>query len=335
MFKVPLPELKAKILASGKLMSAQLDQRIKEKINELSGLVSEEGAAHILANELGIEIIVQGGKLKVKELYPGMRNISLVGKVVRKYELREFQKEGRTGKVCSLMVGDDTGMIRAVFWNDQVELLQQVKEDDIVLLKDCTIRENATGKEIHLGERSHLIINPPGEQVNLTRQSSGFVRKRIQELTGQEEGAEILGTIIQVFDPRFFYVCPRCSRKALESEGQFRCQEHGVVEGQLSYVLNAVLDDGSGNIRSVFWKQQTNHLLGKTEQEMQQFRENIAAFESIKTDLLGEQFKVMGRVKKNEMFDRLEFSAQLVEKADPQEELARLEQQQREGALLQ
>ena len=45
----------------------------------------------------------------------------------------------------------------------------------------------------------------------------------------------------------------------------------------------------------------------------------------MKTDLLGEQLKLLGQVKKNEMFSRLEFSVQIVSRAKPEEELARLE----------
>ena len=46
---------------------------------------------------------------------------------------------------------------------------------------------------------------------------------------------------------------------------------------------------------------------------------------SIKTNLLGEQFKLLGRVKRNEMFDRLEFNVQMVEKAKAEEEIKELE----------
>ena len=65
MFKIPLPELKGKIVLSKKISPSELDARIKEKINELSGLISEEGAAHIIANELGIELTKSAGKLKI------------------------------------------------------------------------------------------------------------------------------------------------------------------------------------------------------------------------------------------------------------------------------
>ena len=81
MFKVPLPEIKGKIVQSGKMSLSDLDIKIKEKINDLSGLISEEGAAHIIANELGIELLTMGKeKIKIKEAYPGMRNVSVVGK---------------------------------------------------------------------------------------------------------------------------------------------------------------------------------------------------------------------------------------------------------------
>ena len=333
MYKIPLTEIKEKIVESGKLSGVELDNRIKTKINELSGLVSEEGAAHIIANELGIELVSQSkNKLKVKEVYAGMKNVTVVGKVVRKFDVREFQKGESIGKVCSLVVGDETGTVRVVFWNEQVDQLTEVNEDDIVLVKDAYVRENKGGKEIHLGNQGELVVNPEGETITTVRQGTTYLRKKIEELQDGMEGAEVLATVVQVFDPRFFNVCPQCNKRVTESEGKFHCSgEHGEVQAAVSYVMNLVLDDGSGTIRSVFWKNQTNHLLSKSEEEIVNYRENLAQFEEVKADLLGEQFKVMGRVKRNDMFERLELNAQMVEKASPEEEIARLK---KEGAIV-
>ncbi len=326
MYKIPLPELKEKILASKKITPRDLDTRMKEKINELAGLISEEGAAYIIANELGVELISEKAKLKIKELYAGMRSVSTAGKIVRKYETREFAKDGRTGKVCSLVLGDETETIRLVLWNDQADLAAKMQEGDILLLKNAYIKENKGGKELHLGKEGVLEINPPGEIVNtVVSQRDGFERKTIGQLQDNENNVEILGTVVQAFDPHFFQVCSQCGKRALESEGKFQCQEHGVIEPGTSYVMNVVLDDGTGTIRSVFWKNQTHHLLGKEEQDMLYYKANLSLFENIKNELLGEMFKVQGKVKKNEMFGRLEFNVQLVEKANPQEEIARLE----------
>lgn len=322
MFKIPLAEIKEKIIASGKLTSNDLDLKIKAKINELSGLISEEGAAHIIANELGIELINQNrDRLKIKEIYMGMKNVSALAKVVRKFEIREFAKGEVKGKVANLIIGDETGTLRLVLWNDQTKHFEKLNEEDIILIKDAYVKENNNNRELHLGDRGELVINPSGEKVERVRQGSAFERKTIGELKDGTDNVELLGTVVQVFDPRFFEVCPECAKRVNLSQ----CEIHGTVNPTLSYVLNLVFDDGTGTIRSVFWKNQTSHLLARSDEEMGKYKENPALFESVKTDLLGEQFKLMGRVKRNEMFDRLEFNVQLVEKANPAEEIKKLE----------
>ena len=89
--------------------------------------------------------------------------------------------------------------------------------------------------------------------------------------------------------------------------------------------MNVVLDDGTGNVRAVLWKNQTNNLLGKTEEEVVLYKDNAVRFEETKNGLLGEQLKLLGQVKKNEMFSRLELSVQMVFRAKPEEELALME----------
>lgn len=320
MFKIPLDELKNKVIVSGKLTPVDLEKRVKEKINELSGLISEEGAIHIIANELGISTVNERTKLKIKELYSGMRSISVVGKVLRRFEVREFMKGEIKGRVAALMLGDETGSIRVTFWNDQVNEFLKIQDDDIILLKEAYVRENKMGTEVHL-DKGQIIINPPDEKVDAVRPMATLERRKIQELQASEDSVEILGTVVQIFDPRFFSVCPRCNKRVNENT----CSEHGEVQPQLNYVLNLVVDDGTGTIRGVFWKNQILHLLEKNDEAMLQYKENPASFESAKSDLLGEQFKLIGRVKNNEMFARLEFNVQIVEKADAQREIARLE----------
>ncbi|MBI2573373.1 hypothetical protein HYV86_05915 [Candidatus Woesearchaeota archaeon] len=326
MYKIPFEELKERILKSGQITPRDFDTRIKQKINELSGLISEEGAAHILANELGLETTpAEKAKLKIKEIYAGMRNVGAVGKVVRKFEIREFVKGESKGKVCSILLGDETGTIRTVFWNDQVDKIAELKEDDILEVKNCYVRENQGGRELHLGDKGTININPEGVQIESVRKTTEVARKPISNLSAGESNVEIMGTIVQIFDPRFFSVCGSCNKKVTEQEGAMTCAEHGKVEPTLSYVLNLILDDGSGNIRTVLWKNQTDRLLNKPDLDFNAVKTNLSLFEESKTDLLGEQYKFIGRVTKNDMFDRLEFNVQLVEKADPQEELKKLE----------
>lgn len=329
MYKIPIAEIKDKLLKSNKITPRELDERIKKKINDLSGLISEEGAAHIIANELGVELFNSSNqRLKVKEVYAGMRDVTALGKVVRKFEPREFTKGDSKGKVCSVVMGDETGTIRVVFWNEQVDLLEKVNVDDLILVKNAFARENNNDREIHLGNRGELEVNPIGETISTvldTRANPIFSRKKIEQLQDGEDGVELLGTVVQVFDPRFFNVCPECGKKAIELEGTYHCDEHKQVIPTTSYVVNAILDDGTGTIRGVFWRNQASRFLGKEDKMVAAYKEDLGSFEEVKKDLIGEQFKLVGRVKMNEMFNRLEFSVQLVEKANATEELVRLE----------
>lgn len=55
-----LDELKEKISKEGNISMDDVNIKIEEKIIELSGLVSEEGAAYIVAKELGLDLLERG-----------------------------------------------------------------------------------------------------------------------------------------------------------------------------------------------------------------------------------------------------------------------------------
>jgi hypothetical protein len=325
MYKTPVSEIKEKVIESGKLSSEEFEEKIKTKINDLSGLISPEGAAHIIANELGITLAVPSGeRIKIKKLASGMNNISLLAKVLQKWEVREFDKGSYKGKVCSLLIADETGNCRFTLWNDQVDEIKDVKEADILLIHGGYVKENRGKNEFHLGRGGSFELNPEGEELNDVKKLTGtavggfngsFNRKQITALEGNEEGVELFGTVVQVFDPRFFNVHPETGKRIYDDD------ESG-VEPAISYVMNLILDDGSSTIRCVFWKNQVNNLLGCDEARMAGYKEDLSTFEDEKTDLLGEQIVLKGRVKHNEMFDRLEFSVQFVEKADVEKEIA-------------
>lgn len=325
MYRIPFSEIKEKIIASGKMSEEEFEAKVKAKINDLSGLISQEGAAHIIANELGITIAQkEGERVQLGKLASGMNNVSCLVKVIQKWEIREFDKGSYQGKVCSLLVGDETNSCRFTLWNDQVDDIVSVKEGDLLIINGAYVKENRGRLELHLGKGGSFEVNPEGESLGEIRKSSGgtggsaFTRKQISNLEGDEESVELFGTVVQLFDPRFFNVHPETGKRIYDDE-------EGEVEPALSYVMNLILDDGTGTIRCVFWKNQVNNLLSCDEARMAGYKEDLSTFEDEKTDMLGEQLVLRGRVKHNEMFDRLEFSVQFVEKADPEKEIAKVE----------
>jgi replication factor A1 len=333
MIKLPFEDIVAKIKEKSSLSEDEIKARVDEKLKQLSGLVSKEGAAHIVANELGVKLFeAVSGKLQIGNILAGMRDVETVGKVQQIFGLNEFQrKDGTPGKVASFVIGDETGAIRIVGWGSQADNVAKLQSGDIAKIVGGYVRENQGRKEVHLNDRSKLIQNPPGVTVGevkqATEQKAEAVRKSISELKENEQNIEVLGTIVQVFDLRFFEMCPKCNKRARMRDGAFFCEKDGQVEPDYSYVTNLVLDDGTENIRVVFFRNQLEKLLGMTKEQVLQYKSSPEGFEQIKSDLLGNQIKVVGRTTKNEMFNRVEFMAQLVfPNPSPKEEVERLKE---------
>lgn len=328
MFKIPHAELVGLIKEKAGLSEKEIEEKIENKMKQLSGLISKEGAAHIIANELGIKAYDKfQGKLQIKNILAGMRNVEATGKVTRVFDVREFIKEDRTGKVGSFIMGDPTGTIRVVAWGDQADNIKKLDADSIVKVVGGYVKDNKGSLEVHMNEKSSLEINPPGEKIEGVKKLE-TERKKISDLGANDNNAEIMGTIVRVFEPRFFEVCPECRKRARPRDGAYFCEQHGKVEPNYSFVLNMFLDDGSDNIRAVFFGDQALKVINKPMQEFMEYKDNPEKFEDMKTEMLGNIIKLMGRVNKNEMFDRLEFITKSVDvNPDPDEEIEKLNQE--------
>ena len=328
MIKIPYEEIVLKINENTKMPASEIEERVERKLKQLSGLISREGAAHIVANELGVKVFEPlSGKLQIKNILTGMRDVETIGKVLQLYEIREFSNETRSGKVASMLIGDETGTIRVVMWGTQADNSANLGQGFIVKVIGGYVRENNGRKEIHMNDRSQLLINPKGETVNeVAVEIKNGTRKSIKDLNENDNEVELLGTIVQVFDIRFYEVCPKCGKRARQSVDLYVCSEHGNVIPSYAYVLNSVLDDGTETIRCVFFRNHVERLLNLNQEQLLKFRNEPAEFEAAKNELLGTIVKLNGRTNKNSMFNRLEFVVNNVDtKPNPEEEMKRLQ----------
>ncbi len=308
--KIPYEDVIAKIVEKSGLSQAEVEGKIKEKLKNLSGLISKEGAAHIVANDLGVSLFEDfNGTVKINKLLPGLRSVETAGRVKQVYEVRSFQtKDGREGKVGNFLLADDSGSIRVVLWNDQTSLMDKLTPGVPMLIRDAYTRDNQGRSELHVNDRAKITLNPPNvniPEISLEPSGASFsgAVKKIKDLAEGDQNVALLGTVVQAFDIRFF------DRK----------------DGGQGYVLNMFLDDGSDNIRAIFFGRQALDLLGISDDEMMRFKTDPEAFEPVKFKLLGQIIKIQGRVSKNEMFNRLEFVANSVDpNPDPEKEIKNL-----------
>ena len=126
--------------ASGKSID-EINRLVEAKRAQLSGLISREGAAQLVASELGINFDKE--KVKVKEIMPGMKKVNVVGKIIQMFPVREYKKETRQGKIGSFIIADDTGNIRVVLWDtNHISLIEkgEIKEGDAVEINNAALR---------------------------------------------------------------------------------------------------------------------------------------------------------------------------------------------------
>jgi ssDNA-binding replication factor A large subunit len=299
------------------LSLSEIEVKVKSKLRELTDLISKEGAAYIIANELGIKVFEDFGKrtLKINQLIGGIGSLNLVGKVIDVYDIHEFNTNNRKGKVASLLIGDETGTCRVVFWDTnhikEVENGNIIK-DKVIKVKNAYVKENNGFKEIHLGNRASVDLNPE-ERINEVKlvYNRDIIKKQIKDLN-PGEFASISGTIVQAFEPKFYDACSECGKKVNES---LKCELHPNSTTAKMPVFNFYLDDGTDNIRLVAFRDNAHRLIGN----LNEIKENPALFEETKLNLLGSQYIFSGKVGKNEMFDRKEFVVNNIEQINPEE----------------
>ncbi len=313
MIKASYEELVKLIANSAKIDASEVISKVNEKKARLSDLISLEGAAQIVAAELGVSFDKQ--KVKVDGLLVGMRKVSLVSKILRVYPIRSFKTKTREGKVANLILGDDSGTVKGVLWDlKHIKELEDgnIKEGSTVEINEGNVRQGQFGKELHLGSTSQFKLSSAIMEnvAEFKPQVQAAVQKKISELA-ENDRAAVRAVVVQAFEPKFFSVCPECGRKPMMEGDKFKCNDHGMVIPKERSLMSVVLDDGTANIRAVGFNEVIAKLFKVKEEE-------IRGLADRKNDILGKEIIFTGRVRKNKMFDNLEFIMSGTEEIDPE-----------------
>ena len=273
------------------LPTDEISRRIEAKRAKLSGLISKEGAAQIVASELGISFDKQ--KMKISELLSGMRRINLVGKIVKMNRVIEYNKNGRSGKIGSFVLADESSNIRVVLWDiNHIGLIErgEVKDGDVIEISNGDIRNN----ELHLSSFGDVkLSNVVLEEV----QSKPIVQTKSIDKMQVNDNISSRAFIVQIFGPTFYSVCSECNKKVNEMG---ECLTHGKIIPKKNAILTLIIDDGTENIRAVLFSEQikkiTNSLEIPSSEEFMVFR----------NDLIGKEIFIEGSVRKSKLSENLE-----------------------------
>ncbi len=232
----------------------EIEKRVDAKRERISGLISKEGAAQIVAAELGVKFDEE--RLKIGDLIPGMKKVNTVGKVVNLFPVRTFTRNDKESKVANLVIADDTSNVRIVLWDsNHISLIEEGKiaQGGSVEISNATMKDN----ELHLGSFSEF--KPSSEVFEVVNTQKVTKEKNISDFK-ISDNVNTRAFIVQSFEPRFFNVCIECKKKVVPEGDSFKCEQHGNVSPEKRALMNVVLDDGTETIRAVLFHEKLSQL---------------------------------------------------------------------------
>jgi replication factor A1 len=288
------------------LKREEIMKKIERKINELDNLITVEGAIYLVARELGIELPSERRRVTISSIVPGMRRVSFIGRVFKISRVVEFGV-GRKGKVVNLYIGDSTGYVKVPLWNEQVNFVNQKKitVGSLVQIINGYAKEGIYGEvEVSLGRLGMLkVLETENPEIptaeELSQRFSSFERAKIKDV--KPGNFEIVGFIVKIFKADYVYKS----------------------DGEKMMIIPTLIDDGTGDIRVSFFRELAETLAGTSIDELEKIEEEKRK-SFLEERLLGKEIIVEGRVKKNEMYDRLEMIATNIKPFNPTEESYKL-----------
>ena len=236
-----------KIIEDTGLSKKEIQSLVEEKKEELKGLISDEGALFVIAKELGVEVssenqeLLNEIELNISDITLNMKNIVLVGRIKDIFNLNSFNKSnGEVGYVGAFKLNDNTGDIRIVLWDDQVNVFkdERFEKNKIVKILNGNAKQGRYGGiEIHIGRFSKIILAPEDVDYKKYPQIKEEF-KLINEINEKLGSISIEGKVMNRSPVRDFI------RK----------------DGQNGRVSSLTVRDSSGKTRISFWNEDINKI---------------------------------------------------------------------------
>ncbi len=312
-----MEDVVATVAAISGLDVETVKKKIADKKQEAAGMLSDHGAAYMVAKELGVSLFQRDERLHIANIVPGIKDIEIVGKIVR-LSTRNFETDKAKGSVTSVILGDETGTIRLSLWNDEQDKLS-AREGDVIRVRGYT-KEGLYGNELRLGKFG--TITKSSERIDV-RMARSYERTAIAELS-EHRFAEVRACVVKVFESNPFYeICPQCGGR-VKGDGTYTCDEHGDVEPAHAMVVSGIIDDGTENIRAVFFRDHAEAVLGIALKEARDlFIRTMDVSKLYGNVQLGKEYILDGAVRNNILFNRLEFIVNGVRDVEPFAEIRR------------
>ena len=219
------------------LTREDVERMIQSKKKSAGGLLTDDGAAHIVAVELGIKLFdVEEFKtgVTIKDLVGNLDDVSVTGRVLVVFPVKSFiRSDGSEGKVSRLLITDKTGVISVVLWDEKAITVShnQLSSNHIVRISHGYVRRGLDNElELNVGKNGSVTVSPPGVNASDYPEAESFFKK-ISELNVRDKYLNLVGVLSKLSSITTF-------KRPSGDEGQ---------------VLRVRLTDETGRVSLVLW----------------------------------------------------------------------------------
>lgn len=237
MLRIELNEILKEIMrVVPDLREDQLREMIKERKEDSGDLLTDEGAAHIVAFELGVSLRQEeefDTEIHIEDLISGMNDVSISGRILLIGPMYSFTREnGSEGKLTRLLLGDSTGIIDVVVWDDKVDTLseERIGPNEIVRISHGYVKDRLSNQqELNIGKRGNILKIPDNVADKYPRVED--YSRKIENITDESRFVSLEAEVRQVYPISKF--------------------KH--TDGTEGKVRRIIMSDNSGEIICVFW----------------------------------------------------------------------------------
>ncbi len=256
--------------------------------------------------------------LKINEIDSGINGFTTAGRVLQIFRPRAYSN----GIMASLIIGDDSGIIRAVLWDEKAEIANELEQGNAVKLSNVYSKTGINGiPEIHVGRYSTISVNPEIELPSVKNiEESLLTEKKIIDLNNNDRYVRISGRIAEIDEDRriTYMTCPNCSRRVQSTGNGWFCEScNEEVIPVPNLVISVTIEDNTSSIRAVAFGNNAEKILGMDIEEVMNLigktQDEYAPVKEAKDELLNKDVSLSGRVRYNNFSDRLEFIVEGVE----------------------
>ena len=317
-----------RIVLWGEAAKLQLSKGVHVKIEnaytregmngELELQVGSRSRISITNEKLDLEPLPAERDIRIGEAAADMSGFTTTGRVVRVYEIKSY----KNGTLASIVVGDSSGTIRVVLWNEKSEIVKELKRGDAVRIKNAYSKAGQTGEvEIHVGRYGEIIVSQDLELEPLKEIEEALIKeKKIIDLQNNDRYVRIRGKIADIDDARkiVYMTCSACGKRVQNMGDVWFCESCSEeAEPASNLRVSVTVEDDTGSIKAVAFRECAEKVLGMDLEEVMNIigetQDELEPVRQVKDRLLEKAISLIGRVHYSEFSDQLEFMVEEVE----------------------